>query len=274
LSFRRSDVSAALSALAVCGDGSTDAGEQCDDGNVTDGDCCSSTCEFELPGSSCEDGDACTDVDECDGSGTCSAGPGLTCDDANSCTDDSCDSGIGCVFANNAASCDDGDACTTLDVCALGNCVGGSAPDCDDSNLCTDDSCDPGTGCVNADNSAVCEDGNACTISDVCLLGSCVGGSPLGCDDSDACTDDSCDPGTGCLNADNTASCDDNDPCTAESCDELTGCGHAPIVGCPVPVPSGSMGSRAILLCLILGSVALLAGKRLRHSRAVCRRSV
>src|SRR5262249_48236120 len=31
---------------AVCGDGIVDVGEQCDDGNVLDGDCCSSTCQL------------------------------------------------------------------------------------------------------------------------------------------------------------------------------------------------------------------------------------
>ena len=34
-------------ARAACGDSVVDQGEQCDDGNVLDGDCCSATCEFE-----------------------------------------------------------------------------------------------------------------------------------------------------------------------------------------------------------------------------------
>jgi len=61
--------------------------------------------------------------------------------------------------------------------------------------------------------------------------------------------------------------CDDNDPCTAESCDVLAGCVHTPIPGCPAPIPSGSAGSRGILLALILGSVALLASAGARLSR-------
>jgi len=32
---------------AFCGDGTTDEGEECDDGNAQDGDGCSATCEFE-----------------------------------------------------------------------------------------------------------------------------------------------------------------------------------------------------------------------------------
>src|SRR5512132_4183336 len=37
----------ASSAFAVCGDGTIDAGEECDDGNTTSGDGCSATCVFE-----------------------------------------------------------------------------------------------------------------------------------------------------------------------------------------------------------------------------------
>ncbi|HZR79597.1 MAG TPA: myxococcus cysteine-rich repeat containing protein [Candidatus Binatia bacterium] len=40
-------------AHAVCGDGTVDAGEECDDGNTTDGDCCSSTCTRELVDPAC-----------------------------------------------------------------------------------------------------------------------------------------------------------------------------------------------------------------------------
>ena len=29
-----------------------------------------------------------------------------------------------------------------------------SPPNCDDANVCTDDSCDPATGCVNANNTS------------------------------------------------------------------------------------------------------------------------
>ncbi|MBK6514128.1 MAG: DUF4215 domain-containing protein [Polyangiaceae bacterium] len=36
--------------LAICGDGGIDPGEQCDDGNLVNGDGCSSTCQSECPG--------------------------------------------------------------------------------------------------------------------------------------------------------------------------------------------------------------------------------
>src|SRR4029450_3974392 len=51
-----------------CGDGALDAGEECDDGNRTGGDCCSATCTLEA------DGNACGDDDPCNGDERCRAG--------------------------------------------------------------------------------------------------------------------------------------------------------------------------------------------------------
>lgn len=57
---------------AACGDTVLDIGEDCDDGNFDDGDCCSSACSFEAADSPCtSDGIACTN-DVCDGAGVCS----------------------------------------------------------------------------------------------------------------------------------------------------------------------------------------------------------
>jgi cysteine-rich repeat protein len=49
-----------------CGNAALDAGEQCDDGNVSDGDCCSSTCQI-TAGPACTRGDAC--LGDCDHDG-------------------------------------------------------------------------------------------------------------------------------------------------------------------------------------------------------------
>jgi hypothetical protein len=84
----------------------------------------------------------------------------------------------------------------------------------DDDNECTDDSCDPATGAVNLANTAPCDDGSLCTTVDTCAGGACQGGSPLDVDDSNFCTDDSCDPLIGAVYANNSASCDDGDACT------------------------------------------------------------
>ncbi len=84
---------AATAAPNRCGDGALGGAEQCDDGNVLDGDCCSAACTFAAPGSVCgDDADACTD-DRCDASGTCRH-PAVTC---GSC--EACDPTVGCAAA-------------------------------------------------------------------------------------------------------------------------------------------------------------------------------
>ncbi len=101
----------------TCGDGALDAGEECDDGNRADGDCCSASCTFEPYGS------------------TCAA-------DGNDCTDDVCD-GAGLCGVNNTEPCEDGDLCTDGDICADGACVPGPPAVC---QACA--ACDSALGCV------------------------------------------------------------------------------------------------------------------------------
>ncbi len=60
----------------ACGNGIVTPGEACDDGGVAPGDCCAPDCSFEAAGIPCDDGDACTAPDRCDGAGVCSAPPG------------------------------------------------------------------------------------------------------------------------------------------------------------------------------------------------------
>jgi cysteine-rich repeat protein len=48
-----------------CGDGILGPGEECDDGNRVDGDCCSRFCELVATGAACDDGDPGTVVDVC-----------------------------------------------------------------------------------------------------------------------------------------------------------------------------------------------------------------
>lgn len=59
--------------ISICGNGIITTGEQCDDGNTRNGDCCSSTCQYEAAGSSCDDL-FCWNGNVngiCDGAGTC-----------------------------------------------------------------------------------------------------------------------------------------------------------------------------------------------------------
>ena len=155
--------------------------------SCTDDTCNETTdsCDHTANDSLCTNNDVCDGIETCDVILDCQPGTALTCDDGNICTDDSCDAIAGCLNVNNTAPCDDGDACTTADTCSAGACVGGAPPNCDDANVCTDDSCDSATGCVNTN--APCDDGDACTTADTCSAG-CVGGP------HQIVTDDSCDP--------------------------------------------------------------------------------
>jgi len=198
---------------SICGNGFLDPGEQCDDGNTLDGDCCSSTCRFEPPGAPCASPTPCLTATACDGAGVCGGG------------------------TPTLAACNDGNACTTADTCAGGVCVGGPALNCNDGNVCTDDACDPATGCLNTPNTAPCTDGNACTTADTCAGGVCVGGSAPNCSDGNVCTDDACDPATGCVNTPNTAACTDGNACTtADTCAGGV-CVGGPPPFCPTNTP-------------------------------------
>jgi hypothetical protein len=203
------------------------AAPNCDDGNVCTDDSCNPAtgCTHTNNAAPCNDGNVCTTNDTCAG-GACVGGAAPNCDDGNVCTNDSCNPSSGCVHTNNQLPCDDGNVCTINDHCSQGACTGGTPRNCGDGNDCTDDTCNPATGCVHTNNTAPCSDGNACTTRDVCVNGVCVGGQPTSCDDGNVCTDDSCDPVIGCLHVDNSARCDDGNPCTDDSCHILDGCIH------------------------------------------------
>jgi len=162
----------------------------------------------------CNDDDFCT-VDTCDPVAGCSNPPNV-CNDSNPCTDDACDPQAACIYTNNTADCDDVDPCDTGATCSGGLCQPGTPIACDDANLCTTDSCDPHFGCVYTDNANLCDDGNACTIEDLCSGGACQPGVPVACTDGDVCTSDTCDPMTGCVytNQPNGSPCDDGNACT------------------------------------------------------------
>jgi len=193
---------------------SCDDGEPCtEDVCVAGMGCTSSPAPDATP---CDDGDACTNGDHC-ASGEC-AGTAVTCDDGNPCTLDACEPTAGCIFAPlDGAACDDGDACTEGDVC-VGDTCGGAPKSCDDDNPCTDDACDATSGCayVPLDGSP-CDDGDLCTVDDVCDGIDC-GGAPKDCDDGEPCTDDACDAVDGCFHtpAAGEVACDDGDACTSE----------------------------------------------------------
>ena len=128
----RSGAQVKARSFVLCGNGVVTAPEQCDDGNESDGDCCSSACEIELSDPACQ----------C-GSGTVTVGE--ECDDGNAIEGDGCDSN--CTFT------------------ACGNGKQTEGEECDDGNLVSGDGCDENcqaTGCGNGVTTSgeQCDDGN------------------------------------------------------------------------------------------------------------------
>lgn len=90
-------------------------------------------CEVEpFPdGTTCDDGDVCTENDQCL-AGACASTPRACPDPADPCSDAVCKPFLGCaaVPREHGASCDDGDRCTSADSCSLGVCSGSEVPAC------------------------------------------------------------------------------------------------------------------------------------------------
>jgi hypothetical protein len=188
-------------AAPECGNGIIEAGEDCDDGNTLDGDCCSATCQFEAADSPCPDGMYCNGDETCDGAGTCQAGTPVDCSDGVGCTVDSCDEATdSCDNTPDDDLCDNGVFCDGTDVCdSVNDCQPGTAVDCDDGVDCTDDSCDEVNDvCVNDPNDLNCtDDGLFCTGDAFCdaVMDCSAAGDP--CDAGTVCNEetDTCDTG-------------------------------------------------------------------------------
>ena len=209
----------------------------CNDGNPCTTDTCSSgnhTCAISplADRTSCSDGDVCNGMETCQ-AGVCMPGTPLNCDDPPACTD-GCDPLQGCVAipgccrtpsdcpgSNVCTSCVD-NRCGVIDGCCTTNA------DCQGKVPCQTGTC-IATQCqyTNAADGTPC--GDTCHPADDCQGGSCVPGTPLSCPpDTDVCTQDFCDPSSGCVHqpiADcchNDTECNDHDNCTRDACDPNT----------------------------------------------------
>jgi hypothetical protein len=149
-------------------------------------------------GTACNDGNACTLIDVCE-SGVCTGGNPVVCHALDQCHRAGvCNPATGMCSnpaATDGTACNDGNACTQTDVCQSGVCVGGNPVVCNALDQChVAGVCDPTTGmCSNptAANGTACNDGNACTLIDVCESGVCTGGNPV------VCAVGTCNPATG-----------------------------------------------------------------------------
>lgn len=171
----------------VCGNGTIEVGEECDDSNTNDYDGCSHTCQIEATG-------LC---------GNNFVDPGESCDDGNNTSGDGCSS----TCVQEFSTC--------------GNSIVEWDEECDDGNVDTGDGCDvncqlePFCGDGTVDPGEFCDDGNMtngdgcssdCDYETVGLCGNgvveqgeecddgCMGGSPNTCeyglDDGDGCEHD------------------------------------------------------------------------------------
>jgi len=157
--------------------------DQCHDVGTCDGETgeCSNPAKTE--GATCDDGNKCTTGDTCQ-SGTC-GGTTVTCQAQDQCHNvGTCNATTGvCSNPNkaNGATCSDDNACTTGDTCQAGSCQGGTAKTCTALDQChVAGTCDSTSGICsnpNATDGTPCVDGNACTLSDTCQSGTCVGGN-------------------------------------------------------------------------------------------------
>lgn len=128
--------------------------------------------------------------------------------------------------------CNDGDLCTENDVCLQGVCSG-TPMDCNDGIECTVDSCIGGecqydTSACSCTEDANCDDSNPCT-DNTCNLETYICESTYNnyqCDDNNLCTkNDVCSQGA-CSGT--PIDCDDDNVCTNDSCNPETGCVYTP----------------------------------------------
>jgi hypothetical protein len=199
-------------------------------------------------GAACSDGNACTRTDTCQ-AGTCAGSDPVVCTALDQCHNSgACDPATGtCSDPPKAdgTACVDGDACTQTDTCQAGTCAGSNPVVCNPVDQCHDaGTCDPASGSCSSPaklDGASCEDGNGCTVDDMCVSGVCIGESP-------SCGDGIMDPS--CAEECDDGNHVDRDGCTAFCTLEApTVCGSAPAPNCrPLAVPGkGALTLRGVL---------------------------
>ena len=149
----------------------------------------------------------------CAGTKTCSTGSWTNCNSYNNVCGD-------CALCSAEGECNvfsSGTLCRpSVGVCDVAEYCTGSAPECPPD-------------ASQADGTA-CSDGTACTTGETCSGGICAGGVPVNCDDSNICTNDSCEPSLGCQNiqvidgtsCSNLLFCDGEENCKTGECSAST----------------------------------------------------
>lgn len=179
----------------------------------------------------------------------CVAQP-IDCDDNNDCTADGCDPRVGvckhtkipdCGPCVSDGDCNDGNRCT-IDTCKGSKCIHTADP-CEDYDETTKDLCITTVGCIHLKSK--CSSDADCGPAPLCVAlqcdpftGDCMA-TPVTCDDGLECTDDYCDPISGCIHrlkgqaCTSDVACADEDPCTEDICDSVSlCCVHNRVAGC------------------------------------------
>ena len=178
-------------------------------------------------GGACNDGNACTFGETCDGAGNCRPGTSVSCV-SDACNNRVCNGTATCKVTPRAGNrCDDGQPCSFDDTCkADGSCVGTSIV-CASDEL-AERSCNGGPTCTVKPKPGVdCDDGDPCTQGDVrrsdgschgmaysCPVGACLLSSV--CDGKGGCKSVSKPDETAC-DADKNL-CTPHDVCRGGAC--------------------------------------------------------
>jgi cysteine-rich repeat protein len=220
--------SGTLSALdavaAVCGDEVVSPSEECDDGNLIDGDGCDSSCTPTGCGNGIgTEGEACDEAGQTEACDEDCTRPQCGDSDINEAAGEACDDG----------NIDPGDGCGAncrVEICR--QCVGEpslctitqGAQCFADGNTCEPGVCNSAAVCTNSvvlGDGARCEDGSGCSVGDRCRDGACVAGALRDCRSLDGeCTTGVCDDPSGQCRADGSnhegQPCDDGLFCTVD----------------------------------------------------------
>src|SRR5439155_822995 len=174
----------------------------CNDSNPCTIDTCDTTLHAcrHVPGNNgatCNDNNACTQSDTCQDGQCVGSNPVVCQTPTDPCQNAGvCDPSTGLCSASTpkpeGAPCSDGNACTTGASSNGGSHTGATKVNNDNNNVYTTYSNNTTTACVHTNNTAPCNDGNACTLNDTCSNGACQPGAPKDCNDNNVCTDDSC----------------------------------------------------------------------------------
>ena len=169
---------------------------QCEVSSTPNGTDC--TVVYQGTSVACDDGDAATKTDQCDGSGGCD-GTTIACMAASTCTPAWTPNGTDCdpTHADDGNACNDNDLSTATDQCdGSGGCAG--TPYTCTPTQCETSSTPNGTDCTVVYHENSCDDGNVCTWPDTCSVGVCVPGPQVSCNDFNPCTNNTCNNPGGC----------------------------------------------------------------------------